>query len=155
MLSSSEKSTLEIGGSIAKHSFPGLVFLLEGELGAGKTVLVRGYCRSLGFSGVRSPSFTLVNHYRCGERSVVHCDLYRLSTVDPTELDIESILDGDSVLFVEWADRGLPFDFEESWSIRFRYGEEEGQRILSFRAEGARAKKALKAFFSAPEESTE
>ena len=149
ILSESEEDTMRIGALVAKHSFPGLVFLLEGELGTGKTTLVRGYCRAEGCTGVRSPSFTLVNRYTCGEKTIVHSDLYRLSAVDPTELDMESYLDDESVLFVEWADRGLPGDFDEVWKIHFRYedeGRDEEQRILEFSARGHRAEKALKAF---------
>jgi len=148
-ISFSEESTMQIGELMAEHSFPGLVFLLEGDLGTGKTTLVRGFCRADGYIGVRSPSFTLVNRYSCGEKTVVHSDLYRLSSVDPTELDVESYLDDRSVLFVEWADRGVPGDFSEIWRIRFRYEDEEedeGRRVLSFSAQGARAEKALESF---------
>jgi tRNA A37 threonylcarbamoyladenosine biosynthesis protein TsaE len=58
-------------------------------------------------------------------------------------------MDDRSVLFVEWADRGIPGDFSETWRIRFRYEDEEedeGRRVLSFSAQGARAEKALKSF---------
>ena len=140
---------MQIGELMAEHSFPGLVFLLEGDLGTGKTTLVRGFCRADGYITVRSPSFTLVNRYFCGEKTVVHSDLYRLSSVDPTELDVESYLDDRSVLFVEWADRGVPGDFSEIWRIRFRYEDEEedeGRRVLSFSAQGPRAEKALESF---------
>ena len=85
ILSDSEEHTLRIGELMARHAFSGLVVLLEGDLGTGKTTLVRGYCRAEGFSGVRSPSFTLVNRYVCGKKTVVHSDLYRLHSVDPTE----------------------------------------------------------------------
>lgn len=148
-ISFSEESTMQIGELMAEHSFPGLVFLLEGDLGTGKTTLVRGFCRADGYISVRSPSFTLVNRYFCGEKTVVHSDLYRLPSVDPTELDVESYLDDRSVLFVEWADRGVPGDFSEIWRIRFRYEDEEedeGRRVLSFSAQGSRAEKALESF---------
>ena len=148
-LSYSEESTMRVGELMAEHSFPGLVFLLEGDLGTGKTTLVRGFCRAEGYNSVRSPSFTLVNRYVCGEKTVVHSDLYRLSSVDPTELDVESYMDERSVLFVEWADRGLPGDFGEIWRIRFRYEDEEEneeRRVLSFCAHGPRAEKALDSF---------
>ena len=67
-ISFSEESTMQIGELMAEHSFPGLVFLLEGDLGTGKTTLVRGFCRADGYITVRSPSFTLVNRYFCGEK---------------------------------------------------------------------------------------
>lgn len=155
IVSDSEEHTLRIGELMARHVFPGLVILLEGELGTGKTTLVRGYCRQEGFLGVRSPSFTLVNRYSFGEKSVVHSDLYRLNSVDPTELDMESYLDEKSVLFVEWADRGMPGDFEDIWRICIRYEDEyddQGRRALSFSARGPRAESALEALLNDLEE---
>ncbi len=152
VLSESEDETLRIGEVMAEYAFPGLTFFLEGDLGAGKTTLVRGYCRAAGCSGVRSPSFTLVNRYTGKEGTVVHSDLYRLDSVDPSELDLESYLDEESVLFVEWADRGMPGDFSDSWKIRFFYGEGEDAedcRILEFAADGAKAEEALTSFLSA------
>lgn len=151
VISESEDETVRIGEVMAEYVFPGLVFLLEGDLGAGKTTLVRGYCRAKGCSGVRSPSFTLVNRYAGREGTVVHSDLYRLDSVDPAELDLESYFDEESVLFVEWADRGLPGDYDDIWRIRFFYGDDDSwnRRILDFSAEGERAEEALHSFLCA------
>jgi tRNA threonylcarbamoyladenosine biosynthesis protein TsaE len=84
-----------------------LVFL-QGDLGAGKTTLVRGYLRAGGFSGaVRSPTYTLVEEYIINNRKIVHFDLYRIA--DPEELEwigIRDYLDQDCVCFIEWADKG-------------------------------------------------
>jgi tRNA threonylcarbamoyladenosine biosynthesis protein TsaE len=85
----------------------GLVFL-EGELGAGKTTLVRGLLRGLGHQGpVRSPTYTLVETYERPEMRIHHLDLYRLA--DPEELEylgIRDLLDGGSLVLVEWPERG-------------------------------------------------
>lgn len=86
---------------------PCLVYL-HGDLGAGKTTLVRGYLRALGYAGtVKSPTYTLVEEYRVGARIICHFDLYRLR--DPEELEwlgIGDYLDRSTVSFIEWPERG-------------------------------------------------
>ena len=86
---------------------PGLVVHLHGELGAGKTTLVRGWLRALGVTGsIRSPTYTLVEPYRAGAREILHLDLYRLR--DPSELDGLGLDDTapDALWLVEWPELG-------------------------------------------------
>ncbi len=102
--SHSEEDTRKLGRDFAAGLRPGLVVLLYGDLGAGKTVFVRGVCEALGISGVRSPSFTLVNEYTSPSGVfVAHVDLYRLETFDVHTLGLEEY--DYAVMFIEWPER--------------------------------------------------
>ncbi|MBQ9419017.1 MAG: tRNA (adenosine(37)-N6)-threonylcarbamoyltransferase complex ATPase subunit type 1 TsaE [Synergistaceae bacterium] len=106
-VSRSENETLELGREFGETLKPGVTVLLYGDLGTGKTVFVRGVGMALNVSGVRSPSFTLVNEYESPTGVfLIHSDLYRLdeSGVDALGLD-EFAGASDSVLFVEWPER--------------------------------------------------
>jgi tRNA threonylcarbamoyladenosine biosynthesis protein TsaE len=108
-------ATEAMGAALARGlaGRPGLVVYLRGDLGAGKTTLVRGWLRALGVSGpIRSPTYTLVEPYEIGGRSLLHMDLYRLS--DAAELEQLGVYDTPperSVWLVEWPEHaaaGLP-----------------------------------------------
>jgi tRNA threonylcarbamoyladenosine biosynthesis protein TsaE len=107
-----EAATLELGQSLAQHC-PAQQFTLhlEGDLGAGKTTLTRGLLRALGHQGkVKSPTYTLVEHYSLSSRPVFHFDLYRLT--DPEELDylgLDDYLSNNSLCIIEWASQGGDF----------------------------------------------
>jgi len=99
----SAAETEAVGERLAAELSPGDVVLVTGELGAGKTTLIRGACRGLGVTErVTSPTFTIGHRYR-GSVPVSHLDLYRLESMeaeDPALLD--DYLRPDSVAFVEW-----------------------------------------------------
>jgi len=98
----------DFGGRIADALTPGLLITLEGELGAGKTTLVRGVLRALGHSGpVKSPTYTLVETYATDQHPICHFDLYRLGhPAELEEMGLRDFLDGESVAMVEWPSRG-------------------------------------------------
>ncbi len=101
--SGSAAQTEAVGARIAAALEPGDVVVVSGELGAGKTTLIRGACRALGVEGpVTSPTFTIGQRYS-GRLPISHLDLYRLGGLedeDPALLD--DYLDPSSVGFVEW-----------------------------------------------------
>lgn len=113
-----EEAQTALGRRIAVCLKGPVVVYLDGDLGTGKTTLVRGVLRGLGHLGsVRSPTYTLLEPYDLGAVQVFHLDLYRLG--DPEELEflgVRDLLDGDSILFVEWPGRGVgalpPADLE-------------------------------------------
>ena len=94
-----------IGAALAPLLRPRDAVMLTGELGAGKTTLVRGIARGLDVDEhVASPTFTLVREYR-GRLAVAHVDVYRLDHVqDVVDLGLDEIADGEAVLLVEWGD---------------------------------------------------
>lgn len=104
----SEKEQETIGASLSDAVTGECVIYLQGDLGAGKTTLVRGFLRGLGYRGaVKSPTYTLMEPYSSGGRQVYHLDLYRLSHPEELEyLGIRDLLGQAAVLLVEWPERG-------------------------------------------------
>lgn len=83
------------------------VILLEGDLGCGKTVLVRGIARALGIDAreIQSPTYTLIHEHEGSRGRLVHVDLYRLETDEIDSLGLDELLDGPGIKAVEWAER--------------------------------------------------
>lgn len=99
-----EEDTLALGRRLARRLKGGTVVCLHGELGAGKTTLVRGILRGLGYKGqVTSPTFALVNEYPRLKPRVYHLDLYRVEAEDLENLALEEYLgDPKAACLVEW-----------------------------------------------------
>lgn len=108
-ISNSPADTESLGEAWGRKARSGLVIALTGDLGAGKTQLVRGLARGLGCtSRVHSPTFTLVNVYQGGRLPLFHLDLYRLET--PAQIHgagVDEYLQPEGVAVIEWAERML------------------------------------------------
>jgi len=103
----SEDETRGLGRRIAALLQAGDVIGLHGELGAGKTVLVRGIAEGLAIAErkVRSPTFTLINEYHGGRLPLYHMDLYRMAPTDLDRMALREYLFGDGVCVIEWFER--------------------------------------------------
>lgn len=102
-----EAATLALGADIARGLRPGITVYLQGDLGAGKTTLVRGMLRALGHAGrVKSPTYTLAEIYNLPAFELYHFDLYRMN--DPREwmdAGFREVANGDTVSLVEWPEK--------------------------------------------------
>jgi tRNA threonylcarbamoyladenosine biosynthesis protein TsaE len=107
---SAPAETEAVGAELAAKLQPGDVVLVRGELGAGKTTLVRGAARALGVTDpVTSPTFGIGHRYRGSNVTVAHLDLYRLAGLEQEAPGLlEDYLGPDSVAFVEWPEEGSP-----------------------------------------------
>lgn len=106
-ISHSPAETESLGEQWGRAAARGLVIALSGDLGAGKTQLVKGLARGLGIAArVHSPTFTLVNVYNGGRLALFHIDLYRLETLDQIHsAGLDEYLKPDGVTVIEWAER--------------------------------------------------
>jgi len=107
ILTNNPVQTESLGESWGRAAKPGLVIALSGDLGAGKTQLVKGIARGLEITTrVHSPSFTLVNIYTGGRLTLFHLDLYRLETPEQIlAAGLEEYLKPEGVAVIEWAER--------------------------------------------------
>ena len=118
----SEAGTRALGRAIGSSAEPGDVVLLSGELGTGKTCLVRGMATGLGAAdNAFSPSFVLVREYK-GRLTLYHMDFYRLEHAEEiADLGIEDYLDGDGVCAIEWAERAESLLPSEHIAVELSY----------------------------------
>jgi tRNA threonylcarbamoyladenosine biosynthesis protein TsaE len=110
------QTTQEIAEFLATLLEPGVILLLKGNLGSGKTTFVQGLGRGLGIKlAITSPTFTLIDEYHCGRLPLYHIDLYRLEGTQVSSLHLSEYWRGDDfplgVVAIEWAERmPLPLD---------------------------------------------
>ena len=126
----SEEETQAVASRLAARLRPGDIVLLSGEIGAGKTVFVRGLAAGLGISpdAVSSPTFTLVHEYRGGRLTLYHADLYRLDKAAAEDLGLEEMGVAGGVLAVEWPDR-LRHAMPGSIEVEMEFAGETARRI--------------------------
>lgn len=100
-----EKDTAKIGETLAREAKPGEIYLLEGDLGVGKTVFAKGFALGLGITEpITSPTFTIIQEYEQGRLPFYHFDVYRIVDEEEMfELGYESYFFGQGVCLIEWA----------------------------------------------------
>lgn len=125
--------TQRVGRELAGVLKPGSVVALYGNLGAGKTVFVRGICEGAGMPPdiVTSPTFTIIHEYREARPPVFHFDAYRIKRVEELYAVLwEDYFFGDGISIVEWADRIEPLLPEGTLRIRIEHGGGDVRRIV-------------------------
>lgn len=134
-----EAETRRLGDCLAATAEPGDLLLLSGELGAGKTTLVRAMAEALGVppEAVRSPSFTLVHTYTGGRLPLHHVDAYRLTAGEEfVALGGDELLGDDAVTVIEWGERILDVLPADWLRVILEYDAGGDQRRLSVAATG-------------------
>ncbi len=134
----SEAGTLALGQLLTELLPAPRLVILRGDLGAGKTTLVKGMVAALGAAepdGVTSPTFTLVHEYKARKVRVFHLDLYRIEMESALEgVGIWEIADaGDALVLVEWGDRFPSLLERADAEITVETGENETERLLLVR----------------------
>ena len=134
----SEAGSLALGELLSELLPPPKLVLLRGDLGAGKTTLVKGIVAALGAAdpdGVTSPTFTLVHEYRARKVRVFHLDLYRIETEAELEgIGLWEIADaGDALVLIEWGERFPSLIARADAEIAITPGEHETERLLLVR----------------------
>jgi tRNA threonylcarbamoyladenosine biosynthesis protein TsaE len=131
----SEAESYALGKRIGEeYGHPGTLIALSGDLGTGKTVLIRGICAFFECEEqVSSPTFTLINEY-AGKDSIeiVHCDLYRLNRIEQMlEIGLDDLFHQDKLMLVEWAEKALPILPVERLEIASFHGDSDTARMYS------------------------
>ena len=117
-----EADTLGLGTALAANLLPGTVIWLEGDLGAGKTTLVRGLLRAAGETGpVKSPTYTLVEVHVVSGLNFYHFDFYRFNQAEEyLDAGLDEYFSGDGVCLVEWPDKAAPYLPDADMRIELR-----------------------------------
>ena len=128
--------TIELGRELAKMLAPPKLVLLRGNLGAGKTTLVKGIARAFDAAAendVTSPTFTLIHEYRGPAATLYHIDLYRVDTQRELEtLGLDDLMGENSILLIEWGEKFPRFERERDVKIALeRTGEDRRKIVVS------------------------
>ena len=133
--SRSIEDTMELAENIESEKFPGMIICLDGELGSGKTLFVKGFAKSLGIEdNITSPTFNIVKEYQSGDMPLYHMDVYRLEDGDES-IGFDDYFKSEGICIIEWAELiedSLP---EERLDIKFRVIDED-TRIIKLTPHG-------------------
>lgn len=140
-ISHSPTQTERVGQRLGELLHAGDVVLLSGDLGVGKTQLVRGIAQGMGATDpVTSPSFVLMNEYRTGAShhhlTIYHIDLYRIDNpADVTSIGLDDVLQGDGVCLIEWAEHASAWLPTAHLAVQMSYLDET-KRVVRFAPHG-------------------
>jgi tRNA threonylcarbamoyladenosine biosynthesis protein TsaE len=131
----SENETIDLGTNFARRLMRGNVVALFGDLGTGKTRIIKGICKGLGaLQHVASPTFTLLNEYCGKEMKIFHFDFYRIKTISELdEIGFDEYIDGNGVCLIEWADRVETLLPPKRYNIYLKLGENENAREITIK----------------------
>ena len=131
-ITKSEEETFRLGEKIASLWTDPITVLLGGELGAGKTVLTRGFCSALGLedlSLVHSPTFSLINQYETPSGLLFHIDLYRLdSSKEQYSIGLDEILGEPGFVVIEWSEK-LQIPVSEFLLINIKVRDDDSRKF--------------------------
>jgi len=123
------QDTIQLAENIESEKFPGMIICLEGELGSGKTVFVKGFAKSLGIEEtITSPTFTLIKEYLSSEMPLYHMDVYRIENIE--SIGIADYFNKDGICLIEWADLIEDYLPKERLQIKFKIID-ENTRVLT------------------------
>ena len=108
-----EKIGFSLAEELDKRNIKRAFIALTGEVGVGKTVFTRGFASYFGISGVKSPTYTIVNEYSAGRKKIYHFDLYRIADSDDLEsIGFHDYIASDAYSLLEWSER-IPDEIPE------------------------------------------
>lgn len=134
----SAEETTDLGRQLAAELKPGSVVLLRGDLGAGKTTLVKGIAegfKAAEAEAVTSPTFTLIHEYRGPEATLFHIDLYRIDT--QRELDtlaLDDLMETNTILLIEWGEKFERFRKERDVEVAIEHKGGD-DRLIQFKTQ--------------------
>lgn len=138
ILSTSEQMTQRLGNRLGACLRTGDVVLLQGEMGAGKSVLCRAIARGMGVEGsVPSPTFTIMNVHEGTALKLYHFDLYRLSDAEELwAMGLDEYIGADGITLIEWPQNAWDAMPEKCLFIQMNYGEDLSQRVIELSSQG-------------------
>lgn len=133
--SRSIEDTMELAENIESEKFPGMIICLDGELGSGKTVFVKGFAKSLGIEeNITSPTFNIVKEYQIGEMPLYHMDVYRLENTDES-IAFNDYFTSNGISIIEWSELIEDILPDERLDIKIRVIDED-TRIIKLTPHG-------------------
>lgn len=130
LVSHSEYDTIELAQNIESEKFPNMVICLDGELGSGKTVFVKGLAQALAITeSVTSPTFNIIKEYENGELPLYHMDVYRLDG-NCEGIGIEEYFNKGGITVIEWSNTIKDILPKERLDIKFKVAGENKRTII-------------------------